>query len=194
MSERNVVWQSGRVSREQREHLNGQRGQVFWLTGLSGAGKSTLAYALEARLHQEGRRCVVLDGDNLRHGLCTDLDFTPEGRAENLRRVAEVAKLFVDCGMICITAFISPMRADRAMAQEIIGPDDFCEVYLDCALHVCEARDVKGLYRRARTGEITDFTGISSPYQPPLAADLTLVTATQTLDVCLSALLERVRR
>lgn len=178
----------GLISREQRESLNAQRGQVLWLTGLSGAGKSTLAYALEARLYQLGRRCVVLDGDNLRSGLCTDLGFTPEARHENLRRAAEVAKLFAESGLICIAAFISPTNLDRAMVREIIGPDDFSEVYLDCSLQVCEARDVKGLYRRARAGEISDFTGITSPYEPPKQPALTLLTANLSIEECVAQL------
>lgn len=185
-----VCRQDSRVSREQRELLNVQRGQVLWLTGLSGAGKSTLAYALEARLYLLGRRCVVLDGDNLRGGLCADLGFTPEGRHENLRRAAEVAKLFVESGVICIAAFISPTCLDRAMVREIVGPDDFSEVYLNCSLQACEARDVKGLYQRARAGEISDFTGITSPYEPPLQPTLTLMTECLSVEDCVQRLIE----
>lgn len=185
---RHLVRQQGRVSRAERERLIGQRGHVLWLTGLSGAGKSTLAYALEARLHALGRQAVVLDGDNLRHGLCADLGFSLADRHENLRRVAEVARLLVDAGQLCIAAFISPLRADRAMARAIIGPADFSEVYLDCALPVCEARDVKGLYRRARNGEIPDFTGISSPYEAPQQPDLQLATGRDPLSTCLDQL------
>lgn len=180
----------GLVRREQRESLNAQRGQVLWLTGFSGAGKSTLAYALEARLYELGRRCVVLDGDNLRSGLCADLGFTPAARHENLRRAAEVAKLFAESGMICIAAFISPTYLDRAMVREVVGPDDFSEVYLDCSLQVCEARDVKGLYLRARAGEIADFTGITSPYEPPLQPALTLRTSSLTIEDCLQQLIK----
>ncbi|PTS85769.1 adenylyl-sulfate kinase [Pseudomonas sp. HMWF032] len=178
-----------RVSRKQRELLNAQRGQVLWLTGLSGAGKSTLAYALEAQLYQRGRRSVVLDGDHLRGGLCADLAFTPQARHENLRRAAEVAKLFVDSGVICVAAFISPSERDRDMVRRIVGPDDFMEVYLDCSLQVCEARDVKGLYLRARAGEIADFTGITSTYEPPLQPDLTLRTAEQSIEECVAQLI-----
>lgn len=181
---------AGRVSREQREALNAQRGQVLWLTGLSGAGKSTLAYALEDRLYGLGRRCVVLDGDDLRRGLCAGLDFTLDARQENLRRAAEVAKLLVESGLICIAAFISPTRLDRAMVQKIVGPESFSEVYLNCSLQVCEKRDVKGLYQRARAGEISHFTGITSPYEPPLQPALTLMTADSSIDDCLQRLVE----
>lgn len=182
--------QKGTVRREHRELLNGQRGHVLWLTGLSGAGKSTLAYALEQRLHHQQRRCVVLDGDHLRGGLCADLGFTPEARNENLRRAAEVAKLLVDSGLVCIAGFISPTLLDRAMVRDIIGPNDFSEIYIDCALKVCEARDVKGLYRRARAGEIADFTGITSPYEPPPAPDLALKTANQSIEQCVQQLMD----
>lgn len=169
-----------------------RRGQVIWLTGLSGAGKSTLAYALEARLLQAGRHCLVLDGDHLRHGLCADLDFSAHGRRENLRRAAEVARLLSESGAICIAAFISPLQADREMVRRIIGAGQFHEVYLDCPLEICEARDVKHLYRRARAGEIDNFTGISSPYEPPTGPDLILATGERTLDDCLSHLQELV--
>ncbi|MDZ7890084.1 MAG: adenylyl-sulfate kinase [Pseudomonas sp.] len=178
------------VSREQRERLNSQRGHVLWLTGLSGAGKSTLAYALEAQLYDLGRRCVVLDGDNLRRGLCADLGFTPQARHENLRRAAETAKLFVDMGMICIAAFISPTCYDREMVRSIISPEDFSVVYLECSLQVCEARDVKGLYRRAREEELEDFTGISSPYEPPRQPNLILNTDNLSIEDCVQQLIK----
>jgi len=190
MHSSNVVPQAGQVLRGQREQLLGQRGRVLWFTGLSGSGKSTLAYALEARLHAAGRHCVVLDGDNVRHGLCADLDFSPEDRRENLRRVAQVARLFAESGTICIAAFISPMRADREMVRQIVGPQDLMEVYLDCSLEACEARDVKQLYRRARAGVIADFTGVSAPYEPPLAPQLVLATERQSIEECLGALVE----
>ncbi|HZX15496.1 MAG TPA: adenylyl-sulfate kinase [Pseudomonas sp.] len=180
----------GQVSREQRESLNAQRGQVLWLTGLSGSGKSTLAFALEARLYKLQRRCVVLDGDSLRGGLCADLGFTPDNRHENLRRAAEVAKLFAESGLICIAAFISPTSRDRAMVRDIVGANDFSEVYLNCSLQVCEARDVKGLYRRARAGEIADFTGITSPYEPPQQPTLTLMTSSLSIEDCVQQLTE----
>ncbi|MCD2513137.1 adenylyl-sulfate kinase [Comamonas endophytica] len=186
----NVVPQAGQVARSQREQLLGQRGRVIWFTGLSGSGKSTLAYALEARLHAAGRHCVVLDGDNLRHGLCADLGFSPADRHENLRRAAQVARLFAESGTICLAAFISPMRADREMVRQIVGPQDLYEVYLDCPLEACEARDVKQLYQRARAGAIADFTGVSAPYEPPLAPQLVLATQSQSIEECLQLLVE----
>lgn len=188
MNRRDLVRPVSGLSRAQREQMSGQRALLVWLTGLSGAGKSTLAHALEARLHAQGRRSVVLDGDNIRLGLCADLDFSAAGRQENLRRVAEVAKLFIDAGMITIAAFISPMRADRQMVRQIVGPENFLEVQVQCPLAVCESRDVKGLYRRARAGEIKDFTGVSAPYEPPITADLILDTSVSTVEACLRQL------
>lgn len=190
MNRPQLARQQSKISREERERLAGQRGRVVWLTGLSGAGKSTLAYALELRLHERGWRSFVLDGDNIRHGLCADLDFSSAGRHENLRRVAEVARLFAESGSICIAAFISPMRADRDMVRRIIEPEHYLEVHVDCPLPICEARDVKGLYRRARSGELADFTGISSPYEPPVRADLVLATDELSVEDCLEQLLE----
>jgi adenylylsulfate kinase len=188
MNRRDLVRPVSGLSRGQREQMNGQRALLVWLTGLSGAGKSTLAHALEARLHEQGRRSVVLDGDNIRLGLCADLDFSADGRQENLRRVAEVAKLFIDAGMITIAAFISPMRADRQMVRQIVGPENFLEVQVQCPLAVCESRDVKGMYRRARAGEIKEFTGVSAPYETPITADLILDTSVSTVEACLRQL------
>lgn len=188
MTRRDLVRYAASLSRAQREHMNGHRALLLWLTGLSGAGKSTLAYALETRLHEQGRRSVVLDGDNIRHGLCADLDFSATGRQENLRRVAEVAKLFIDVGMITIAAFISPMRADRHMVRQIVGPENFLEVHVQCPLAVCESRDVKGMYRRARAGEIREFTGVSAPYECPVSADLILDTNISSVEACLRQL------
>ena len=185
---RNLVRHPSSVSRAQREKMNGQRALLVWLTGLSGAGKSTLAHGLEARLHALGRRSVVLDGDNMRHGLCADLDFSAAGRQENLRRVAEVAKLFIEAGMVTIAAFISPMRADREMVRRIVGPENFLEVYVQCPLAVCESRDVKGMYRSARVGTIKEFTGVSAPYDIPVHADLVIDTSVQTVEACLQQL------
>ena len=173
-SERNITRHIGHVSIREREKLLGHRPVTIWLTGLSGSGKSTLAYELEKRLTDEGHACFVLDGDNIRHGLNRDLGFSADDRSENIRRVAEVAKLFNEAGLIVITSFISPFRADRASAREIIGPDRFAEVFVDASLETCEQRDPKGLYARAREGEIPDFTGISSPYEAPESAALVL--------------------
>lgn len=150
---------------------------MLWFTGLSGAGKSTLAHATEERLHQMGCRTFVLDGDNVRHGLCADLGFSDQDRIENIRRVGEVAKLFLEAGVIVLTAFISPFQADRARVRSLVNEADFLEIYCDCSLEVCEERDVKGLYRRARMGEIKNFTGISSPYEPPVNPELRVKTS-----------------
>ena len=173
-AERNITRHVGHVSIQEREQLLGHRPVTVWLTGLSGSGKSTLAYALEKRLTDEGHACFVLDGDNIRHGLNRDLGFSADDRSENIRRIAEVAKLFNEAGLIVITSFISPFRADRASAKEIIGQDRFAEVFVDASLETCEQRDPKGLYARARKGEIPDFTGISSPYEAPEDAALVI--------------------
>ena len=172
-----IVWHTGQVSPADRAALLGQQPRTLWLTGLSAAGKSTLAFALERALHDRGRACTVLDGDNVRHGLNRNLGFSPADRRENIRRIAEVARLMNDAGLIVITAFISPWRADRAAARAIIGADRFLEVYVSTPLAVCEARDPKGFYGQARRGELLEFTGVSSPYEAPEEADLTLDTA-----------------
>ena len=171
----NVIWYQASVSRQDREKINGHRGVALWFTGLSGSGKSTLAHAVEKRLHDMNVRTYVLDGDNVRHGLCGDLGFSDVARRENIRRIGEVSKLFVDAGMIVLTAFISPFRSDRRQVRKILG-NQFIEIYCDCPLNVCENRDVKGLYKRARAGEVKEFTGISSPYEAPEAADITVNT------------------
>lgn len=180
----NTVWHHATVTRERREILNGHRGAVIWLTGLSGAGKSTLAHEIEERLHRMGCHTFVFDGDNVRHGLCGDLGFSEQDRSENNRRIGEMVKLFVDAGVIALTAFISPYRKDRERVRQIVGERDFFEIYCQCSLDICESRDVKGLYRRARAGEIKDFTGISSPYEAPEYPSLVLDTGTQTLEQC----------
>jgi adenylylsulfate kinase len=156
---------------------------VLWFTGLSGAGKSTIAHAVEELLHQKGYHTFVLDGDNVRHGLCGDLGFSDTDRIENIRRVGELSKLFVEAGVIVLTAFISPFRADRAKARQLLQ-QDFVEIYCNCPLEVCEQRDVKGLYRKARTGEIKHFTGISSPYEEPENPELSIDTSGKTVEAC----------
>ena len=171
----NVVWHNATVTRERREQLNGHRGGLFWFTGLSGAGKSTLAHSVEEMLYQNGYRTYVLDGDNVRHGLCADLSFSDEDRKENIRRIGHMSMLYVEAGIVVLTAFISPFRADRENVRKIAG-NDFHEIYCKCSLEVCEERDVKGLYKRARAGEIPDFTGISSPYEEPEFAELMVDT------------------
>jgi len=170
------------VQRAERETVNGHRAGVVWLTGLSGSGKSTIATAVERELFDAGHYVVLLDGDNVRTGLCGDLGFSLEDRRENIRRIAETAKLFVQAGAQVLCSFVSPTRAIRALAQDIIGPDDFLEVFVNTPLAVCEARDVKGLYAKARAGEIKGFTGIDSPYEAPEAPFLNLKTEDQTVE------------
>jgi bifunctional enzyme CysN/CysC len=174
----NVHWQALDVNKQVRAEGLGQKPVVLWFTGLSGAGKSTIANLVEKKLTVAGRHTYLLDGDNIRHGLNRDLGFTDADRVENIRRVAETARLFVDAGLIVLVSFISPFRSERAMARELVGSDEFLEVFVDAPLEVAEARDVKGLYKKARAGEIQHFTGIDSPYEPPLAPDLYLDTTT----------------
>jgi bifunctional enzyme CysN/CysC len=179
MAERagNLFWQPTRVTREQRANQKGQQPCILWLTGLSGAGKSTVANALEQMLHLRGHHSYLLDGDNVRHGLNKDLDFTDAGRVENIRRIGEVAKLFVDAGLIVVTAFISPFRSDREMVRKLVNEGEFVEIHVSTPLEVCEQRDPKGLYAKARTGTIKNFTGVSSPYEAPENAELNLDTS-----------------
>jgi adenylylsulfate kinase len=186
----NIVWHKATVTRERREKLNHHKSVVLWFTGLSGSGKSTLAHALEEQLHQRGGRTYVFDGDNVRHGLCSDLGFSADDRKENIRRIGEMAKLFVDAGVIALTAFISPFKDDRENARKLFQNDDFIEVYCDCSIEECERRDVKGLYKRARAGEIPDFTGISSPYEVPENPEISIDTENNSLDECIEQLLE----
>lgn len=182
------------ITRAQREHLHGQTGRVVWLTGLSGAGKSTLANALEATLHAAGKRTYLLDGDHLRHGLNRDLGFSEADRDENIRRVAEVARLFVDAGLIVIAAFISPLRRQRDAARAVFAPGDFLEVFVDAPLAVTEARDPKGLYRKARNGQLPHFTGIDAPYEPPLTPELVLPTHELSVTQCVDQLVTLIDR
>lgn len=183
---RNVHQQALTIARGDRERQNGHRGRVIWLTGLSGSGKSTLANALEVHLHAQGMRTYILDGDNVRRGLNKDLGFAESDRIENIRRIAEVARLMMDAGLVVMTAFISPYRHDREMARELIGPEHFFEVFVDAPLEVCEQRDVKGLYRQARQGKIPNMTGINSPYEPPLSPDYVAKTDEKTLEQLVS--------
>lgn len=185
-----IYWSQGKVTPEQRTRRNGHPGCVVWLTGLSGSGKSTIATELERELFNLGRHAYVLDGDNIRHGLCSDLAFSPHDRQENIRRVGEVAKLFADAGMICITAFISPYRSDRALARQMVKPGQFIEIYVNAPLEVCERRDPKGLYAKARSQEIKEFTGISAPYEPPQEAEIMLHTDKLTVAEAVTQILE----
>ena len=189
----NTIWHHATVTRNRREQQNGHRSVVLWFTGLSGAGKSTLAHAVEEELHRQECCTFVLDGDNVRHGLCADLGFSAEDRTENIRRIAETAKLLTEAGVIAMTAFISPFRSDRERARNLFSQGDFIEIYCQAPLELCELRDVKGLYRRARAGEVKDFTGISSPYEPPLNPELVVATDCLPLEECVSQVLTLLR-
>ncbi|MDO8720972.1 MAG: adenylyl-sulfate kinase [Syntrophales bacterium] len=173
----NIVWHHPTITRRDRERQNGHRSAVVWFTGLSCSGKSTIANGVEESLHAMGCRTFVLDGDNIRHGLNSDLGFSQEDREENIRRIGEVAKLFVEAGAIVLTAFISPFRGDREEVRRLLSEGDFMEIYCKCPVEVCEQRDVKGFYRRARTGEIKEFTGVSSPYEEPEHPEIILDTS-----------------
>ena len=178
----NIVWHQTTVSKQDRQKRNNHKSCILWFTGLSGAGKSTLANALEKRLFDNGLNSYVLDGDNVRHGLNKGLGFSDDDRKENIRRIGEVAKLFVDAGVITCTAFISPFKEDRDRVRAIMEEGEFIEVYVKCSLEECENRDPKGLYKKARTGEIPEFTGISSPYEAPENPELVIETDKQTID------------
>ena len=172
----NVTWHDGEVTREHRTEILRQRGATIWFTGLSGSGKSTIAVALEKALHQIGKLSYRLDGDNVRHGINKNLGFSEEDRKENIRRIGEVAKLFVEAGVIVLAAFVSPYRKDREQVRSMLPHGDFYEVFCDCGLGICEERDPKGLYKKARAGEIRNFTGISDPYEPPVKPDMVFDT------------------
>lgn len=186
----NVVWYHATVTRGRREQLNGHKSVILWFTGLSGAGKSTLAHAVEEELHRRGCRTFVLDGDNVRHGLCADLGFSAEDRVENIRRIGEMVKLFLEAGVITLTAFISPFRKDRERVRSLVPHGKFLEIYCRCSLDVCEQRDVKGLYKRARSGEIKDFTGVSSPYEEPDDPEMVVDTGELLLEECVAKVLD----
>jgi adenylylsulfate kinase len=181
------------ISRAQKEKLNGHKSFVVWLTGFSGSGKSTIANALEVSLFEKGIRSFCLDGDNTRLGINKDLGFSSADRTENIRRVAEMSKLFLESGTIVITSFISPLISDREMAKNIIGDSDFVEVFINCPLEICEERDVKGLYAKARKGEIKDFTGIDSPFEAPLNADVELFTNQNSIEECVEIILDKIK-
>ncbi|HEY9826708.1 MAG TPA: adenylyl-sulfate kinase [Stenomitos sp.] len=191
MKSTNVVWHSAVISRADREAQNNHKSVILWFTGLSGAGKSTLAHAVEDRLHHLGCRTFVIDGDNVRHGLCGDLGFSAEDRTENIRRVGEVAKLFTEAGLIVLTAFISPFRADRDRVRAMMPSGQFLEIYCDADLETCEGRDVKGLYQKARAGQIAEFTGISSPYEAPEHPELIVHTGAKPLEDCVDEVIDK---
>ena len=186
-----MFWTAGTITREAREQRNRQKGAMIWLTGLSGSGKSTLATALERELFNMGLHACALDGDNLRHGLSADLGFAPEDRREHIRRVAEVARLFVDVGLLAITALISPYRDDRQRARALVDEGQFVEVYVAAPLAVCERRDPKGLYKKARAGEILEFTGVSAPYEPPQRAEVVVDTEHHSVEECVTQIIDR---
>ncbi len=190
MSGLHIVKQDYKVTRADREALLGQQPVILWFTGLSGSGKSTLADRVEQELHAKGYKTYLLDGDNIRHGLNNNIDFTEEGRRENIRRIGEVAKLFLDAGIIVLTAFISPFREDRDKVRSLVKDGEFIEIHVDCPLEICESRDVKGLYAKARKGEIPNFTGISSPFEAPLQAEITVHTDTTPPDTCVNKILD----
>ena len=178
----NITWHDSEVTKEDRQRQNGHKSAVIWFTGLSGSGKSTVSVALEKALFEEGQHSYRLDGDNVRHGLNKNLGFSPEDRKENIRRIGEVSKLLVDAGTIAITAFISPYREDRDEVREILEDGEFIEVYTECSVEECEKRDPKGLYEKARSGEIKEFTGISAPYEAPKHPEITINTERQSID------------
>ena len=187
--DKNIFHQQGLVHQSDRELQAGHKPVILWFTGLSGAGKSTLAHAVEKALFDKGCRTFVIDGDNVRHGLCQDLGFTVEDRQENIRRIGEMSKLFLQAAVIVLTAFISPFQVDRNRVRELVNDDEFIEIYCKADLSICEMRDVKGLYAKARRGEIADFTGISSPYEPPQNPELVLNTGVDSLDNCVNQVL-----
>ncbi len=181
-----------KVSRENREKLLNQKGLLIWFTGLSGSGKSTLAVQLEAMLHHHGFATYLLDGDNVRSGINKDLTFDAAGREENIRRIGEIAKLFLDSGVVLIASFISPFKQDRERVKELVGAQNYFEVFVDCPVEVCESRDVKGLYKKARKGEVKEFTGISSPYEIPEAPDLIIPSSEMPIQESINLLLEKI--
>jgi adenylylsulfate kinase len=183
MEEKNIVWQNTEIKREQREKLLAQKSKLLWFTGLSGSGKSTVASLVEKKLHEKGKLTYMLDGDNVRHGLNSDLGFSIEARKENIRRIGEVGKLFVDAGVLTLATFISPLREDREQVRELLG-EDFVEVFIDCPLEICEGRDPKSLYKKARAGQIKEFTGITSPYEAPENPEIIVKTNAETIEEC----------
>ncbi|QOS77898.1 adenylyl-sulfate kinase [Paenibacillus sp. JNUCC31] len=192
--ERNITWQQSSLNRQDRENHNGHRSRALWFTGLSGAGKSSLAFALEQYLYEKGVHGYVLDGDNVRHGLNRDLGFTAEDRQENLRRIGEVSKLMVDAGLFVLSAFISPHAQDREMVKQLFEADDFIEIYVRCSIEECERRDPKGLYKKARSGDIPHFTGISAPYDIPEDPSLIIDTEKLSIDEAVHEIVQHLER
>jgi len=190
----NIVWHEGHVSRQERESLLDQRGVMVWLTGLPSSGKSTIAFTAEHALVARGRLAYVLDGDNIRHGLNKNLGFSADDRGENIRRIGEVGKLFVDCGAVALTSFVSPYRADRDAVRDLMEDGEFLEVFVDTPVEICEQRDPKGLYAKARAGEIPNFTGISDPYESPENPELVIETASSTPEEAANAIIDMLQK
>ena len=190
ITNQNTVWHEPIIVRTDRERLNGHKSSILWFTGLSGSGKSTLAHAVEDKLFEKGIRTFVLDGDNIRQGLCKDLGFTDKDRTENIRRIGEVSKLMLDAGIVVMTAFISPFRKDRQIVRELVKEGEFIEIYCKAPLAVCEERDPKGLYKKARAGAIPEFTGISSPYEEPLVPELTIATESLSIEESVAKIIQ----
>lgn len=193
-NDKNVVWHRATVTRQRRESANRHKSVILWFTGLPCSGKSTIAHTLEEKLYQKNHKTFVLDGDNIRHGLSSDLGFSHDDRTENIRRIGELAKLFIEAGVITITAFISPYRSDREIVRGLAPQGDFMEIFCDCPLAVCEKRDVKGLYKKARAGEISEYTGISSPYEKPENPELRIDTDGKTIEESVDLVLELLRK
>ncbi len=194
VANKNTVWHEPSIYRKDREKMNGHKSVIIWFTGLSGAGKSTVAHALEDILHKNKIRTFVLDGDNVRQGLCKDLGFSEDDREENIRRIGEVSRLMMEAGVIVLSAFISPFIKDRKIVRELVTKGEFIEVFCDAPIDVCETRDVKGLYKKARAGEIQEFTGISSPYEAPTKPEILLDTANQTIEKSVERILAYLRK
>ncbi|GGC84762.1 adenylyl-sulfate kinase [Thalassobacillus devorans] len=190
MKSSNITWHESTVNKEERQQMNNHKSPVLWFTGLSGSGKSTVSVALENALYERGIRSYRLDGDNIRHGLNKNLGFSPEDRKENIRRIGEVAKLMNDAGLVTLTAFISPYREDRNQVRELLGEDEFVEVFVKCSLEECEKRDPKGLYQKARSGEIKGFTGIDAPYEEPANPEVVVETDKQTLEESVNSIID----
>ena len=194
ITNQNTRWHEPTIKRHHREALNEHKGKILWFTGLSGACKSTLAHALEEQLHDYGARTYVLDGDNVRKGLCKDLGFSEQDRVENIRRIGEMSRIMMDAGLIVMTAFISPFRRDRRIVRKLVDGGDFIEIFCDTPLNVCESRDVKGLYEKARAGEIPEFTGISSPYEIPEKPELIVASGDATVEECINKIINFLKK
>lgn len=191
--EKNVVWHKPNVTRQMREALNGHKSIALWFTGLPSSGKSTIAHAVEKKLHEMGVRTYTFDGDNVRHGLCSDLGFSPEDRAENLRRIGEMIKLFLDAGVVVLAAFVSPTKKDRERIRNIVSEKDFIEIYCRCPVEICESRDPKGMYKKARAGEIKNYTGVSAPYEEPEKPSLIIDTHLLTVEESVKKVLDLIK-